>query len=340
MLFNPFIIAEMSGNHNQSLGRALAIVEAAAACGVDALKIQTYTADTMTIDVSEGEFMIQDPSSLWAGETLYNLYKKAYTPWEWHQPIFEKCRELGIIPFSTPFDFTAVDFLENINCPIYKIASFENTDLPLLKRVAQTGKPVIVSTGMACLEEITECVETLRANGCREITLLKCTSTYPANPRDSHLKTIPDMKARFPDCRIGLSDHTMGLGVSLAAIGLGAEVIEKHFCLSRAEGGVDSAFSMEPEEMKILVEEARKACSSLGEINYLPTKSERKSLAFRRSLYFVKDISQGERIDETHIRAIRPGSGLPPKYYSEILGKVVLRDMKRGAPVSWDSLAL
>lgn len=332
----PFIIAEMSGNHNQSLERALQIVEAAAAAGVDALKLQAYTADTMTLDISEGEFLIEDKNSLWYGENLYKLYKKAYTPWEWHEPIFNRCKELGIIGFSTPFDATAVDFLEKLKVSCYKVASFENTDILLLKKVAQTGKPVIMSTGLATLEEITESVETLKNNGCKDIILLKCTSTYPASPENTNILTIPDMKKRFPDCKIGLSDHTMGIGVSIASVALGATVIEKHFTLSRAEGGVDASFSMEPDEMKQLVIETERAWYALGKISYDLTEQEKASLKFRRSLYITKDIKAGEVLTENNLRSIRPGYGLPPKYYDELIGKKINKDIKKGIPVTWD----
>jgi len=332
----PFIIAEMSGNHNQSLERALQIVEAAATAGVDALKLQTYTADTMTLNISEGEFVIEDKNSLWYGENLYTLYKKAYTPWEWHKPIFEKCKELGIIGFSTPFDVTAVDFLEELDVPMHKIASFENIDIPLLKKVAKTGKPVIISTGMATVEELTESVETLKNNGCKEIVLLKCTSSYPASPENTNILTIPDMKKRFPGCEIGLSDHTMGIGVSVASIALGATVIEKHFTLSRADGGVDAAFSMEPEEMKQLVIETERAWQALGKVNYDLTEKEKDSLKFRRSLYIAEDIKSGDVLNEKNLRLVRPGYGLPPKYYEELLGKEVNKSVKKGAPVSWE----
>ncbi len=331
----PFIIGEMSGNHNQSLERALQIVEAAALAGVDALKLQTYTADTMTLDISEREFFIEDKNSLWQGESLYNLYKKAYTPWEWHKPIFDKCKELGIIGFSTPFDSTAVDFLEELNVSCHKIASFENIDIPLLKKIAKTGKPVIMSTGMATLEELKESVNALKNNDCKELILLKCTSSYPANPENTNILTIPDMKEKFPDCEIGLSDHTMGIGVSIASIAIGATVIEKHFTLSRADGGVDSAFSMEPEEMKQLVIETQKAWQSLGKISYEPTEQEKKSMIFRRSLYAVKDINAGEILTSDNIKSIRPGLGLPPKYYEEVLTKKAKVDIKRGTPLKF-----
>ena len=280
----PFIIAEMSGNHNQSLDRALAIVDAAAEAGVDAIKIQTYTADTMTLDIDTGEFFIADKDSLWEGESLYHLYEKAYTPWEWHKPIFDRCREVGILGFSTPFDDTAVDFLEKLSVPFYKIASFENVDLPLVKKVAKTGKPIIVSTGMTTVAELDDLVRTARENGCEDLTLLKCTSSYPASPQGTNLRTIPHMQELF-HCRVGLSDHTLGIGAAVASIALGATVIEKHFTLSRAEGGVDAAFSLEPAEMSQLVEECRAAYEALGEIGYMVQEQEKKSLAFRRSLY-------------------------------------------------------
>lgn len=333
----PFIIAEMSGNHNHSLERALAIVEAAAKAGVHALKLQTYTADTMTIDQGEREFFISDDKSLWQGKSLYKLYQEAYTPWEWHKPIFDRCRELGIIPFSTPFDVTAVDFLENLDIPCYKIASFENVDLPLIRKVASTGKPIIMSTGMATLAEIDEAVRTAREAGCKELILLKCTSTYPASPEDSNLLTIHHMRELF-GCEVGLSDHTLGIGAAVAAVALGATVIEKHFTLSRADGGVDAAFSLEPDEMKMLVEETKRAWQALGKINYGPTEKEKKSLVFRRSLYIVKDMQAGEVFTPENLRAIRPGLGLAPKYYDELIGKKVNRTIKRGTPVSWDMI--
>jgi N-acetylneuraminate synthase len=333
---SPFIIAEMSGNHNQSLDKALKIVEEAAKCGVDALKIQTYTADTMTLDLKENEFFIKDQNSLWQGNSLYDLYKKAYTPWEWHKPIFDKCKELGIVGFSTPFDETAVDFLEELNVPLYKIASFENTDLPLLKKVAQTKKPVIISTGMANISEIYEAVETLKNNGCVDITLLKCTSEYPADPSDINLVTIPHLQQLFSDCKIGLSDHSMGIGISIGAIALGAKVIEKHFTISRLEGGVDSAFSMEPEEMKMLVEQSKITSKAIGKIHYGVSEKEKKSLIFRRSLYVVEDIKAGEFLTKKNLRAIRPGFGIPCKYYDIMLGKKVKKDCKKGTALSWE----
>lgn len=333
----PFIIAEMSGNHNQSLDRALAIVDAAAKAGVDALKLQTYTADTMTIDKSDGEFFISDPNSLWEGESLYNLYKKAYTPWEWHKPIFDRCREKGIICLSTPFDATAVDFLEKLGNPIYKIASFENIDIQLIKKVASTGKPIIASTGMASLAELDDLVTTAREAGCKDLTLLKCTSSYPASPKGTNIMTIPHMKQLF-NCNVGLSDHTLGFGAAVASIALGATVIEKHFTLSRADGGVDSAFSMEPEEMRILVRECNTAFEALGNVSYGITEQEKKSIQFRRSLYIVEDMKAGDVITEKNMRCIRPGLGLAPKYYDTILGRRVTCDIKRGTAVKWNLL--
>ncbi|NLW56753.1 MAG: pseudaminic acid synthase, partial [Firmicutes bacterium] len=263
----PFIIAEMSGNHNHSLDRALAIVDAAAEAGVQALKLQTYTAETMTIDKEDGEFFIDDPNSLWQGTSLYKLYQKAYTPWEWHEAIFKRCRERGIIGFSTPFDQSAVDFLETLDVPCYKIASFENIDLPLIKKVAATGKPLFLSTGMATLAELDEAVRTAREAGCQDLILLKCTSTYPAAPKNSNLLTISHMRDLFC-CQVGLSDHTLGIGVATAAVALGATVVEKHFTLNRADGGVDAAFSLEPKEMKALVVATERAWQALGGISY------------------------------------------------------------------------
>ncbi|WP_449599052.1 pseudaminic acid synthase [Paenibacillus sp. Marseille-Q9583] len=331
----PFIIAEMSGNHNQSLERALAIVEAAAKTGVDAIKLQTYTADTMTLNVNSVEFMINEEQSLWRGNSLYNLYKQAYTPWEWHTEIFNKCRELGIIAFSSPFDASAVDFLETLDVPAYKIASFENTDLPLIKKVAATGKPIIMSTGMASSAELAEAVQTARDFGCKQLILLKCTSTYPAEPTNSNLATIPHMKELF-NCEVGLSDHTLGIGVSIASVAMGASVIEKHFTLSRADGGVDSAFSMEPHEMKDLVDEATKAWQSIGVISYGATDSEKDSRKLRRSIYASKAIKIGEQFSVDNIKIIRPGYGLPPKYFDRIIGRTAAVDIPKGTPINWD----
>ncbi len=334
----PFVIAEMSGNHNQSLERALEIVDAAARAGAHGLKIQTYTPDTMTIDLDEREFHISDSKSLWAGASLYKLYGEAYTPWEWHQAIFDRARAHGMVPFSTPFDDSAVDFLESLDVPCYKIASFENTDVQLIKRVAATGKPLIMSTGMASLAELDESVRAARAAGCRDLILLKCTSTYPATAENTNIRTIPHMRELF-GCEVGLSDHTMGSGVSVASVALGATVIEKHFTLSRADGGVDSAFSMEPAELTDLVEATERAWQALGAVSYGPTDAERKSLQYRRSLYVVEDLPAGTVLSRDNVRAIRPGLGLPTKYLDVILGKRVTTDVARGTALTWDLMS-
>lgn len=333
--FPPFIVAEMSGNHNQSLDRALQIVEAAAKCGCHALKLQTYTADTLTIEAEGGAFSIEDQDSLWKGQTLYHLYQQAYTPWEWHEPIFRRCREVGLIAFSTPFDETAVDFLEDLNVPVYKIASFENTYLPLIQKVASTGKPMIISTGLATVAELDETVRTARDAGCNEIILLKCTSTYPATPENSNLLTMPHLRQLF-GTEVGLSDHTLGIGVSLAAVALGASVIEKHFTLARADGGVDAAFSIEPDEMQLLVEESVKVWQALGEVRYGPTEPEKESMIFRRSIYIVADVEKGDVFTPHNLRVIRPGDGLSPKYYEILLGKRASAQIKRATPMKWE----
>lgn len=333
--FAPFIIAEMSGNHNQSLERALEIVDAASAAGAHAVKLQTYTADTITLDVPEGDFFINDPGSLWKGSSLHKLYQQAYTPWEWHERIFQRCRELGMICFSTPFDETAVDFLETLEVPCYKIASFENTHLPLIRKIAATGKPIIMSTGMATIAELDEAVTTAREGGCGNLILLKCTSTYPATPESTNILTIPHMSELF-GVQVGLSDHTMGVGVAVAAVALGATVIEKHFTLSRADGGVDSAFSMEPEEMRSLVVETERAWQALGKVSYGPTEKEKASLKFRRSLYVAQDMKAGDMFTTENLRIVRPGLGLPPKYYETFLGRSVRSAVEKGTPVRWD----
>ncbi|WP_373515397.1 pseudaminic acid synthase [Persicitalea sp.] len=327
----PFVIAEMSGNHNQSLDRALAIVKAAADSGAHAIKLQTYTADTMTV---RGALTITDPNSLWYGRELYDLYKEAYTPWEWHQPIFELAEQLGIVCFSSPFDESAVDLLEELGAPLYKIASFENTHHPLLKKVARTGKPVIMSTGVSSIADIVESVQVLRDNGCTELVLLKCTSTYPATPENTNLNTIKVLQEIFPDCIIGLSDHSMGVGVAVAAVALGARVVEKHFTLSRAEGGVDSAFSLEPSELKSLVNETERAFLAMGGVQLNVQEAEQKSLLFKRSIYVVEDIEEGEVFTEKNIRVIRPGDGMHPKHYEGLLGKPSKQPYQKGTPLA------
>jgi len=334
----PFIIAEMSGNHNHSLERALQIVDAAAKAGAHGFKIQTYTADTMTLDLDSGEFRIDDPKSLWHGRSLYSLYGEASTPYEWHKPIFERARKQGMIPFSTPFDESAVDFLESLDSPCYKVASFENIDLPLVRKVAATKKPVIISTGMASMSELEETVRTAREAGCDDLVLLKCTSTYPAKPENTNILTIPNMRERF-GCEIGLSDHTMGVGAAVASVALGASVIEKHFTLSRADGGVDSSFSLEPAEMQALVVETERAWQALGGVQYGPTDAEKPSLQFRRSLYVGEDIAAGQTFTKKNLRRIRPGNGLPPRHYDFLLGKVLVRAVKKGEPVAWNMVS-
>jgi len=326
----PFIIAEMSGNHNQSLDRALELVDAAASAGAHALKLQTYTADTITM---KGVMTIEDKNSLWNGKELHDLYKLAYTPWEWHKPIFDRAKAHGMEAFSSPFDETAVDFLESLNVPAYKIASFENTHHPLLRKVAATGKPVIISTGVSAFEDIIESVEVLRQAGCKDIIVLKCTSTYPATPENTNLITIPDMMEKYK-CIIGLSDHTMGTGVSVAAVALGARIIEKHFTLRRADGGVDSAFSLEPEELKALVVETERAFLGLGKVFYGIQPAEQKSLMFKRSIYVSKDIKAGEIFSTDNLRIIRPALGLAPKHWDNVLGKKANKDIKAGTPLA------
>ncbi len=333
----PLVVAELSGNHNGSLDRALAIVEAAARAGAHAVKLQTYTAETMTLDLAEREFVITDPGSLWMGRSLFDLYREAHTPWEWHEPIFSRCCELGLLCFSTPFDATAVDFLDGLGVPAYKIASFENTDLPLIRKTAATGKPLIISTGMATLAELDEAVRVAREAGCRDLVLLKCSSAYPADPADSNLATIPHLADLF-GVPVGLSDHTPGIGAACVAVALGAVLIEKHLTLSRAEGGVDAAFSLEPAELAVLVEETRRGAASLGGIHYGPTATEKKSLVFRRSLYVVENMRAGDLFSESNLRAIRPGFGLPPKYLDAFIGKKVIRDVSRGTPLAWDMI--
>ena len=333
----PFVIAEMSGNHNQDLSRALKIVEAAAKAGAHAIKLQTYTADTMTLNKRGGNFDINDDKSLWAGKNLHDLYKLAYTPWEWHAPIMERARELGLICFSSPFDETAVDFLEELNTPAYKIASFENNHLPLITKAASTGKPLIISTGMASLGELELAVNTAREAGCTELILLKCTSTYPASPENTNIRTISHLRDSF-HTEVGLSDHTMGVGVAVASVPLGASVIEKHFTLARKDGGVDSAFSLEPQEMANLVVETKRAWQALGAVHYGPTEAESKSLIFRRSIYVAQDINEGDLFTEENIRIVRPGDGAPPHLYQQLMGKKARQSFTTGTPLSLEKL--
>ncbi len=333
----PFIIAEMSGNHNQSLQRALEMVDAAARAGAHALKLQTYTAETMTLDLDHGDFLISDQKSLWNGRSLYALYEEAHTPWEWHAPIFARARALGLVPFSTPFDSSAVEFLESLDVAAYKIASFENVDLPLIRRVAATGRPMIISTGMASVAELDETVQAARAAGCKDLILLKCTSTYPATPANTNISTIPHMRQLF-DCEVGLSDHTMGIGTSVASVALGATVIEKHFTLRRADGGVDAAFSLEPEELQSLVQETERAWQALGKVAYGPTDAERGSLQFRRSLYVCRDMAAGEVFTPENVRAIRPGRGLAPKHLDAVLGRQAKVALAKGTALAWHLL--
>ncbi len=331
----PFVVAELSGNHHHSLEKALKLVEMAKRAGAHAIKLQTYTPDTITLDIKGGEFLIEDQESLWKNRNLYELYQEAHLPWEWHEPIFEYCRQLKIEVFSTPFDETAVDFLETLAVPCYKIASPEIVDHNLIRKAAQTGKPLIISTAASTLVEIGEAVAVAREAGCYQLILLKCTAAYPAQPIDAHLRTIPHLANSF-DTLVGLSDHTLGIGVAIASVALGACFIEKHFTLSREEKGVDSAFSLEPHEFKMLVEESKKAWEALGHIHYAPLHAERVTYSHRPSLYFVNDLPRGTIVQSQHIQSVRPGKGLPPKELSQILGLTLMEDVKRGTPVSWN----
>lgn len=333
----PFIVAEMSGNHGGSLDRALAIVDAVAETGAHALKLQTYTADTLTIDCDADDFLIKDSGSPWEGRSLHDLYREAHTPWEWHAPLFEHARRRGLICFSSPFDASAVDLLEELDCPAYKIASFENNDLELIEKTAGTGKPVIISTGLSDVATVRDAVSAARRAGCSRLLLLKCTSSYPAEPVQSNLATIPHMRELFR-CPVGLSDHTLGIGVPLAAITLGAVAIEKHVTLSRQEGGVDAAFSLEPAELERLVVESRRAWQAVGTVAYEPTQGETAALTFKRSLYVVRDMRAGEVVSRENVRCIRPGHGLAPKYLPAVLGMRVNRPLKRGTPLDWQYL--
>ncbi|WP_088330243.1 pseudaminic acid synthase [Lacimicrobium sp. SS2-24] len=334
----PFIIAELSGNHNQQLDLALKMVEAAADAGADAIKLQTFTADSMTLDSEQQDFVIKEKDSLWAGRKLHELYAQAATPYDWHQPLFERAKELGMEAFSSPFDEQAVDFLAGLNVPCFKIASFELTDLPLIKSVASKGKPMILSTGMATLAEIEEAVTTVKAAGCEDIILLKCTSTYPAEPGNTNLRTIPNLRETF-GVQVGLSDHTAGIGAAVAAVALGAQVIEKHFVLDRAAGGVDAAFSLEPAELKALVTETRRAWQALGAVRYGGTEAEEKARQYRRSIYVCRDIQPGEPFSPENLRIVRPAFGLAPKYWDGVQGKVAKCALSKGTPLSWDVIA-
>ena len=336
--FPPFFVAELSGNHRQSLDAALKLVDAAKEAGAHAVKLQTYTQDTLTIDVKDGDFLITDPKSPWANRTLYDLYQEAHTPWEWHKAIFERCAELELLAFSTPFDETAVDFLEQFDLPCYKIGSFEMTHHALIRKAASTGRPLIISTGGAFFHEIADTVAVAREAGCRELILLKCTSAYPATWDAANLRTIQHMGHSFGTLT-GLSDHTLGTTVAVTGIALGACVIEKHLTLSRAEGGVDAAFSMEPKEFKQLTTEGMHAWQALGFVRYSPTEQEKRALQyFRRSLYFVNDLPKDALIKPEDVRVIRPSKGLPPKEYAHIIGLKVSKDVKRGEAVKWESV--
>jgi pseudaminic acid synthase len=332
-----YIVAELSANHKQSFERAVEIIQAASAAGADAIKLQTYTPDTLTIDCTREWFKIPD-SSLWAGKTLYDLYGEAFTPWEWHPQLQDIALSLGLDFFSTPFDAAAVEFLEQLHVPAYKVASFEIVDPVLLETIAKTGKPVIMSTGMASLSEIEQAVSILRRYGSQNIALLKCTSAYPAPPTTVNLRTIPHLRVTF-DTVVGLSDHTLGSGVAVGAVALGASVIEKHFTLSRSDGTLDAAFSMEPTEFAEMVRSVRQVEQALGHISYERSEEEKKNLCFRRSLFVVRDVRAGERLTEENVRSIRPGYGLPPSNLKEVVGKNAARDIERGTPLAWDLIA-
>jgi N-acetylneuraminate synthase len=331
----PFIVAEMSGNHNGDIGRAIALIDAAKASGADAVKLQTYTADTITLDVDGPGFRVE--GGLWDGRRLYDLYLEAHTPWAWHEALFRRARDIGIQIFSSPFDFTAVDLLESLDAPAYKIASFELVDIPLIRRCAQTGKPLVMSTGLATEDEIGDAVAAARDAGARDVILLHCTSAYPAPFSSMNLLTLPHLAATF-GVQAGLSDHTMGTAASVAAVALGACFIEKHFCLSRAEGGVDSAFSLEPDELARLVADCRAAAEALGEVRYGPTPAEVSSRDHRRSLYIAEDVAAGQVLTRENVRSVRPGFGLAPKYFDSVIGKRASRAMSKGTPLAWNAI--
>lgn len=330
--YAPYIIAEMSANHNGSIENAFKIIEQAKRCGADAVKLQTYTADTITLNSRAPEFMIR--GTLWDGQSLHELYQKAHMPWDWHKPLFDFAREQGITIFSSPFDFSAVDLLENLNAPAYKIASFEMVDLPLIRYVAQTGKPMIISTGMADADEIAEAVETANSAGCRELVVLHCVSGYPAPAADYNLRTLPDMAARFGTL-VGLSDHTLDNTTAVASVVLGACVIEKHFTLDRNGGGADDSFSLEPDGLQALCRDSKTAWQALGRVHYGLKSSEHGNVQFRRSLYFVKDLQKGDTIDETCIRSVRPGFGIAPKHFDELIGKRLTRNVQANTKTDW-----
>lgn len=331
----PFVIAEMSGNHAGDLGRALEIVDTVAASGAQALKLQTYRADTITIDVDAPAFRMRDEHGLWGGRRLYELYEEAHTPWEWHASIFERARERGLVPFSSPFDPTAVELLESLDAPAYKIASAEMVDLPLIRLVASTGKPIVMSTGMATLGEIDAAVGAARQGGCRELVLLACTASYPAKPEDANIRTIPTLMEAF-GVPVGLSDHTLGIGVAVASVALGGCAIEKHVTLRRADGGVDSEFSLEPHELAALCIETDAARRGLGAARFGPRESEQETLRLRRSLYVVADVRAGQPVTRENIRSIRPAGGLPTDAIAVVLGRSFSRDVPRGTPLTWD----
>jgi pseudaminic acid synthase len=334
----PVVIAELSGNHGGSLERALNLVRAAAASGVDGIKLQTYTPETMTLNIARNEFIIGESSSLWSGRSLFDLYVEGQTPWEWHGPIFALAKDLDLLAFSTPFDSSAAEFLDRLGAPCFKIASSENTDLPLIRKVASFGKPIIISTGMATLSEIEDAVGAARISGCKDLILLKCSASYPADSVEANLRTIPNMREIF-DCEVGISDHTLGIGTSITAVALGATLIEKHFTLDKLDGAVDSKFSMDPAEMKQLVGDVKESWASLGNVKYGPSKSEELSIRYRRSLYVVEDMQLGETISSKNVRAIRPGLGMPIKNLDIVIGRRVNQKILKGTPLTWEIIS-